>query len=211
MPLTHVAKGLLPIFFVSFISACTPVIATGTSAANLVQLQDRSIGATIDDATIYGRITDALIALDSKEAYRGVSIDVFEGRVLLTGQVRNPENAEKTIRTVWAVQGVREVINEIQIVSGNSGPFNYANDSIVTAQAKSRLVAERGIASGNYKIETVNGVVYVMGKARNDYEHKQAMNVISRSVGARKVVSHVRVPREMSELAEIPPGTIPPL
>jgi osmotically-inducible protein OsmY len=173
--------------------------------------QDRSFGTTIDDSTIYGRISDGLIKLDSKEAYRGVSIDVSEGRVLLTGQVKDSANAEKAVKTAWATPGVREVINEIQVVPGSHSPLVYANDSIVTAQAKSRLVAERGIASANYHIETVNGIVYVMGVARDESEHKRAMNVISRAVGARKVISHVRVMRNFDETPEVIPASIPPL
>lgn len=213
MPLMHVAKGLFPVLALMAINACTPVLATGSTAANMVTLQDRSFGTTLDDATIYGRITDTLIKLDSKEAYRGVAIDVSEGRVLLTGQVKDASNAEKAIKAAWSVPGVREVINEVQVVPGRQSPLTYANDSIVTAQAKSRLVAERGVASANYHIETVNGIVYVMGVARDESEHKRAMDVISRAMGARKVISHVRVMHDPSvdEMPEILPASIPPL
>lgn len=209
MPLMQVAKGIVPLLLLC--SACAPVIATGSTATNLVQMQDRSIGTTIDDATIYGRVSEALIKLDSKEAYRGVGIDVSEGRVLMTGQVKNSENADKALRAAWATEGVREVINEIQVVPGGISALTYSTDAIVTSQAKSRLLAERGIVSSNYHLETVNGIVYVIGIARSEAEHKQAMNVISRAAGARKVISHVRVKSDKSELAELPAATVPPL
>lgn len=212
MPL-HVAKGFFPLLALVIISACTPIVATGSTAANLVTLQDRSVGTTIDDSTIYGRITDALVTLDSKEAYRGIAVEVSEGRVLLTGQVKDATNAEKAIKAAWSVPGVREVINEVQVVPGSNSPLVYANDSIVTAQAKSRLIAARGIASSNYNIETVNGIVYVMGVARDEAEHKRAMNIISRAMGARKVISHVRVMHDpdLDEMPDIIPASVPPL
>lgn len=217
MPLMQVAKGLYPFTLLMAalwtLGACTPVIAAGNSAANLVTLQERSFGTTVDDSTIYARITDSLLDLDSKEAYRGVGIYVVEGRVLLTGEVRDGSNAEKAVRAAWGVKGVREVINEIQVVPGTRSVLNYANDSFVTSQAKARLLAERGIASANYKIETVNGIVYVMGVARDESEHKRAMSIISRAAGARKVISHVRVPHEVDEenMPPVAPPSIAPL
>lgn len=202
----QVAKGIFLLIALPLFGACTPIVATGSAATNLVALQDRSVGTTIDDATIYGRITERLVNLDSKEAYRGVSIEVSEGRVLMMGQLSHPDNVEKVLRVAWKTPGVREVINEIQIVDGGkgAGPVTFANDAFVTTQAKGRLVAERGIASANYAVETVNGVVYVMGIARSEQELQQALNVISRAAGARKVVSHVRVRPVIGENDELP-------
>lgn len=212
----QVAKGIFLLMLSSLSAACAPVVATGSAASNLVTLQDRSVGTTIDDATIYGRITERLVNLDSKEAYRGVSIEVSEGRVLLMGQLSNPDNVEKVLRVAWETPGVREVINEIQVVEGGkgAGPVAFANDAFVTTQAKSRLIAERGIASANYAIETVNGIVYVMGVARSEQELQQALNVISRAAGARKVVSHVRVRPVITgneDLPEMAAPSVPPV
>src|SRR5690606_23947977 len=117
------------------------------------------------------------------------------GRVLLMGELTSKHNLDMVLRAAWSTNGVREVLNEIQLVEGGrkQGMLSYTNDAFVTSQAKTRLLAERGIASANYKIETVNGIVYVIGAARSEQELQQALYVISLAAGARKVVSHVQV------------------
>lgn len=211
---THVALGAIVSLF--FLTNCSTVVATGSAATNAVTLQDRSFGSTINDANIYGEITEKLLALDSKEAYTGVAVEVFEGRVLMMGELTSKYNLDNVLRIAWSVNGVREVINEIQLVEGgrSQGVISYTSDALVTSQAKTRLVAERGIPSANYKIETINGIVYVIGAAQSEQELQKALYVISLASGARKVVSHVQVRPVYNPKGELPKmadPTIPPI
>ena len=47
--------------------------------------------------------------------FLNIDTTVIEGRVLLTGIVKMQETRIDAVRKVWEVEGVNEVINEIQI------------------------------------------------------------------------------------------------
>ena len=64
-----------------------------------------------------------------------MNTNVIEGRVLLTGIVDTQEIRIETVRKVWEVEGVREVINEIEI--GNKTTIKeYANDLWIQLKLK---------------------------------------------------------------------------
>ena len=75
---------------------------------------DRSMGSVIDDATIKVNIAAKFISSEDN-LFVDVSTTVLNGRVLLTGLVDNQEIRIDAVRRVWEVEGVQEVINEIQI------------------------------------------------------------------------------------------------
>ena len=87
---------------------------------------DRSMGTVIDDATIKVNIAAKFISSEDN-LFVDVSTTVLNGRVLMTGLVDNQEVRIDAVRRVWEVEGVKEVINEIQI--GNRASLKeYAND-----------------------------------------------------------------------------------
>ena len=87
---------------------------------------DRSFGTVVDDATIKINIAAKFINSDDN-LFVDVNTSVLEGRVLLTGLVDNQEIRIDAVRRVWEVEGVNEVVNEIQI--GNRASLKeYAQD-----------------------------------------------------------------------------------
>ena len=95
---------------------------------------DRSMGTVIDDATIKVNIAAKFISSEDN-LFVDVSTTVLDGRVLMTGLVDNQEVRIDAVRRVWEVEGVQEVINEIQI--GNRASLKeYANDVWINTQAK---------------------------------------------------------------------------
>jgi osmotically-inducible protein OsmY len=93
------------------------------------------------------------------------------------------------VRLVWRAPGVREVINEIKI-SKQEGIGTYAQDSLISAQLVSRITFDSRIKSINYSVETVNGVVYVMGIAQNEAELERVRNHARQLPYVRRVVSY---------------------
>ena len=82
---------------------------------------------------------------------------------MLTGLVDNQEIRIDAVRLVWEVNGVKEVINEIQL--GNRATLkDYANDLWINTQAKA-------LGKKNYRLkissfnsfETIQGKIYVAG------------------------------------------------
>ena len=95
---------------------CSPanILAGGASTGMVVAEGDRSIGSVVDDATI--KINIAAKFINSNDnLFVDVSSTVLDGRVLLTGLVDNQEIRIDAVRRVWEVNGVNEVVNEIQV------------------------------------------------------------------------------------------------
>jgi len=74
----------------------------------------RSPGNVIDDNVIAAKIKSALIA-DAEVKGTQIGIEVFKGRVQLSGFVDNTGNAQKAVSIARSVEGVTEVRNSIQV------------------------------------------------------------------------------------------------
>ena len=55
------------------------------------------------------------------------------------------------------------------------------------------MALEKNIKSNNYKIETVNGTVYVIGITKSKDELSKALDLISKINGVKKVVNYVLI------------------
>lgn len=182
--------SLTPFLLIS--AACVPIVAGGAAVGGMAVAEERTLGTSVDDATIKTKIWNRYVQSDVKNLYFNVEIKVNEGRVLLTGPVQSQDAAMKAVQLAWDVEGVKEVINELQ-VQGASSFSNYAKDAWITTQLKTRLLAEQNIRSVNYTIETVNSVVYIMGIAQSQQEMDLVLHISSTVKGVTKVVSHARV------------------
>lgn len=163
----------------------------GAAAVGVVIAQERSVGDAVSDAVIRATINELLIRNDFK-LFRDVEIEVVEGRVLLAGNVRRPQDRVKAVRLTWRAAGVKEVLNEIE-VRAKGGIGNYARDSWISTQFLYKLLLDKDIRALNYNVDTVNGVVYLIGIAQSPAELKRATNHARAIPYVRKVVSHVRL------------------
>ena len=173
-------------------SGCIPLLVAGGTETAVVVAQERSAGNAVDDASILLKLKAQYINQDDKDMFRNVEIKVTEGSVLLTGNVDKPESQVEAVRIAWQVDGVKEVINEIQI-SDKAGLLNYSRDALISNQIRVRLIATKGVRSINYSVLTVNQVVYLMGIAQNQEELDIATNVASTTSYVQRVVSYVRL------------------
>lgn len=170
------------------LSGCAGVIVGGVATGAYAVAQERSVGDAFDDAGIKLRINDKVLG-NLPAAHPGIETEVIEGRVLLAGFVPTPTDRDEVIRLTWTVNGVRQVINELQI--GDSSSFSdLANDSWITTQLRTQLITDLKITDINYNIETVNGTVYILGIAQNQAEIDRVTSHASTISGVEKVVSY---------------------
>ena len=187
---------ILAIYSVAFLllaaglSGCVGLAVGAGATAGTAAMQDRGLGGVIDDTVIHGKITSAYLANDVK--FKLIAAKVHEGRVLLTGTVRKPEDRVEVVRHAWKVKGVKTVINEIR-VEDDSGVLDLARDKWVSAQLRLKITFDAKIKAINYAIDTVNGTVYLMGVAQNERELALVRNHARSLEYVRRVVSHVRI------------------
>ncbi len=170
------------------LAGCARLVVGGAATTSVAVAQERSVGAAIDDTTIRLDINRRLFE-ESDILFVAVSMNVVEGRVLLTGNVPTPEDRVAAVRLAWLAPGVGEVINEINI-NDRSGLLDYFKDVRITGQLRFELLRDVDIKNINYTIETQNAVVYLMGIAQDQSELDRVVNHARNISGVKKVVSY---------------------
>ena len=182
--------SLITLFFLSQIYSCSPtgVLASGGATTMVVAEGDRSLGEVVDDTTIKVNIAAKFIGDDN--LFINVNTTVLEGRVLLTGLVDNQEIRINAVRYVWEVNGVNEVINEIQI--GNRETIkDYASDLWINTQAKGLAAKIMGLRSIAYNFETIQGTIYVAGITKDSDSLEQLISSLKTIKGVNEIVNYV--------------------
>ncbi|MBV38871.1 MAG: phospholipid-binding domain-containing protein [Rhodospirillaceae bacterium] len=171
------------------LGGCASVVIGAGATTGIAVAQERAIGQAVNDATITVEINHQLFQ-KSEILFRDVDVEVVEGRVLLTGNVKNPEDRVEVARLTWQAKGVREVLNELKI-NDQSSLRDYAKDVWITTQLKVKLLGDTDISAINYSVDTLNGVVYLFGIAQSQVELDRATGHARNIKGVTKVVSHV--------------------
>lgn len=173
-------------------SGCIPLlIGTAVTTASVVSMQDKSLGATIDDTTIMIRINKELL---NHNLFSPIKVKVNEGRVLLIGNVDSVEKQVTAERVAWEQKGVKEVINKIKMLDNgsNNSITDIAKDSLITTKIRAKILRGKNVKSVNYSVNTADGVVYLMGIAQNSKELNEVIKIIKGVKEVKEVISYVR-------------------
>ena len=120
-----------------------------------------------------------------------LGVEVYEGRALLTGAVTDEKFASDAVRLAWKAEGVKDVLNEIQIT--DTGVADYARDSWITTELTTKITLDKDVLAINYAIETVNQVIYLIGIAQDQAELDRVLAHARTIDYVKKIVNHVRV------------------
>lgn len=179
------------VVIVLLLSACSPfgLALTAGSTAAVVAAQHRSAADAALDTRIQLEINEKLFQTDLT-LFGKTSVTVVEGRVLITGAIRNEDFIGRVSEIAWSVGGVREVYNEVKIYRGDP-TVDFGQDTVIYAKVRAALLRDRVIDEINYTIDVSRGVVYLMGLARDQNEINRAINYVRDIRGVRGVVNYV--------------------
>ena len=173
-----------------FLGGCAGVAIGAGATAGIVALEERPLEVVVLDTAIASKIRINLVNAGEKYIIN-VGIEVYEGRVLLTGYLPSEVMRAKAIRLTWEVAGVKDVFNELLV--GETNIKNLTRESWITAQLTSNITLDKKILAINYSIETVGGTVYLIGLAQSQAELDRVV-AHARNIGyVRNVISYVRV------------------
>jgi osmotically-inducible protein OsmY len=176
-----------------FVNACTPLgLATGAAAGvGTAASQEGGLKGAVTDASIKGKINELWFQYNV-ETFSKLSTTVDQGRVLLTGVVQNPQDRVEAVRLVWQVKGVKQVINEIRVADSEGVP-GFVRDTWITTRLRTSLTFDGDVQSLNYSIDTVQGVVYLMGVAMSQRELDRVIQIARTIPNVKQVVSYVKM------------------
>lgn len=139
------------------------------------------------DQQIQAKVTEQL---QKKDVFRSVSANVDDGIVTITGKVPlyiDKENAEKRVRKVKTVDGVR---NHVEV----GGP--KISDREVQDNLASKLRYDRigyGIVFNNLAVAVNQGVATISGNVRDYADRDSALAILATTAGVKDVVDEIGV------------------
>lgn len=186
--------SVLPVLLAACLAAASlngcAVAAVGAAMVGGAAAEERGLRGRANDLAVEARVTDKFIQ-ERLKLLTNVGVEVYEGRVLLTGATTDVALADRAVALTWQCEGVQAVLNEIQLV--DSGFAVFAHDTVITSKLLSAITFDKDILSINYSIETVNRVVYLIGIAQSKQEVDKVVAHASNIEYVTKVVNHVRI------------------
>lgn len=149
----------------------------------------RTLGGSVDaigsEATLKSRLFT-----DRNHDYGDVDLTLSQGRLLLTGTMRTEEGRAVLVERARTVKGVDEVIDSIVVGEKTTGREGF-EDGRIHEEVRARWISRRSVDSRNFKMAVSQGVVYVIGQAKDETERQSALDAARGVKGVSRVVSFV--------------------
>jgi osmotically-inducible protein OsmY len=168
------------------VSGCAEVINATTTKPIEMKENTRTLGAKLNDEEIETAAKVNIKKADPQLENAHVSIHSFNGIVLLTGQVPSEELRNLVADTVYKLNPVREIHNELTVAE----PTTFAErskDVWISTKIKAQLVADGDIESRRINFVTENQVVFLMGLVTRA-EADRIVDKVSHTSDVQKVV-----------------------
>ena len=158
-PFRHTLLALLAAVTVS---GCGIVVATTAVVIAVDVARDRrGVSVYWDDNKIEFDIRGSIS--DQKEIQNeNVSVTVFNGIVLLTGEVPDQRDIDKILDLAKAHKGSQQVINRLEL-AGKTNLTSRANDGWITTRVKTAMATSGALDPTRVKVVTERANVYLMG------------------------------------------------
>ncbi len=179
--------ALLTVFASALLSGCIAAVVGGTAAG--VGHDRRSWTTVITDRNIQASAYDNFNKDKELALKNNVSIVVYNGIMLLAGEVRTAELKQRAERRVSGYDGVRRLVNEIE-VREPEGFLSQRRDNTITAHVKTAMldiVDLPGFDPTRINITTVHRTVYLMGLLTRE-EAERVVEIARNVSGVEKVV-----------------------
>ncbi len=169
------------------------------------------------DLKIHTSILDRLSDKD-KGLLLDVSADVWEQRVMLTGTLDDSAVHKEVIKLAKQDDRIKKFYDHIQIVTKEekearrkqkedqkqnkgkedekSGVGQTVDDFWIETKIKAQLITGQNVTSVNYFYRSVKNNVYVIGKAKSQFEKDKVLQVIKDTKGVTSVTEHIEVVSE---------------
>ncbi|MGB2374768.1 MAG: BON domain-containing protein [Candidatus Puniceispirillaceae bacterium] len=171
------------------LSGCVGAAVGIGTAAVAASTTEKGFSTSVADGVIETKLVDRFIQNDAALA-TGIEKSVNNGSILLTGRVETIEQKVLATKLAWEIKGVREVVNEVQVIQDNS-LRDKAKDLAASAQLRAALIGDQNISSLNFSIDVVNGIVYLSGVASDEMEKERVIAHAQELRFAKKVVNYI--------------------
>jgi len=170
---------------------CFAVVVGGVATGANVVHDRRSFGRVLEDRNLQLSVLDQInrdkaMVRDNNH----VKVVVYDGIVLLCGQLRSVELKQRAQAIVESFDGVARLVNDIEVTDAPQGFWRRREDNAQSARVKTALLditSMPGFDPTRVNVTAAHGVVYLMGLVT--HAEDAAATEIARNVGGvEKVV-----------------------
>ena len=188
--------GVLMLFALALSGCAGAVVGVGTAAV-AASTTEKGFSTSVSDGVIFAKLKDRFIQVNAS-LLTSADVTVNDGAVLFTGKVKTPEDRIEATKLAWEIKGVREVVNELQVIDSSSIK-DIAKDLAATATLRGKMIADENISSLNFSIDVVNGIVYLSGVASTPEEMNKVVSHARNLRFAQEVVNYIILTKDQRE------------
>lgn len=161
--------------------------AVGSAGAGLVVYDRREVKTIVNDENISFQTSQKLQENAQLYSRCHIAVSTYDGVLLIVGQAPTQELKNEVTDVAKTVPGVKRLYNELTLEAPTTTLIR-TNDTWLTTKVKSALIGTKGLQSGQFKVVTENGTVFLMGIVTRE-QAKVAIDQARRVAGVQKVVT----------------------
>jgi len=168
-----------------FLPGCDSAQKGGTAPST-------TIGTEVDDSVITTKVRSALMSNEDIKSL-DIKVKTHKGEVMLSGFADNQAQIDRSVAVAKGIEGVTNVDNKLSLKEGKQTVGNKIDDSVITTQVKSALLADSAMKSLEVSVTTRKGVVELSGFVDNANQSTHAVDVAKGVEGVSSVVDHMSI------------------
>ncbi|MCF2949358.1 BON domain-containing protein [Paraglaciecola aquimarina] len=168
------------------LQGCAGLIVGAGMGAVAVAHDNRTIGTQLDDKTTGSKIATVLGTDEAIKNQTNITVQVFNGTVLLVGQAPTQNLIQHAGKLAASVKNIKKIHNQIRL-GAPIPPSVVAHDLWLSSKIKTKLIADKRIDGLNIEIEIENGEVFLMGLI-TAHEAAIAVEVTRHIEGVKQVI-----------------------
>lgn len=191
-PLSTTLSLLCISLIASCLSACAPLVvgvAAGSTAA--VVTDERSLHVMYEDKEISREAMEAINSDTTLGNGTHINLTTMDHATLIVGQADTPARRLRVEKLVRSIPKVKHVYNRVDVRPPTDG-IQRARDSWITAKTRAAMLTQESLKSGNIKVLTENGVVYLLGVMTRQ-QADLASDTARRVTDVKKVVQLAKI------------------
>lgn len=153
--------------------------------------EERTLDDVVDDNGIKLELNKLLLD-DGLALFKDVGTVVYRRHVYLLGDVENDDDKTRAGEIGRKPKKVSGVTNDIQVTDGG-GVVSLADDIYIEKVIQADYLFDSDIDSSNFRVRSVNGVVYLIGVAESQAEFDKAVAIVDTRDDVRRIVNYVKV------------------
>ncbi len=177
--------------FAVLLSSCSSRKPFRDNQQSVYNVADRRSPESADyDKDISEAIREDILSDSEIKRFSHVNVNVYNGAVLLTGEVMNEAFKSKIVEAVRIVKNVK-IVHDNLVVDYPSDNLSRANDRRIGQNIRQALTQIRtipGFDSSLVRVITEQGTVYLMGRVHRD-EGLVVINVVRTEPDIRQLIT----------------------